>query len=83
MEGYYEKYINYICIQSDYTYKTISLFLHWNWVLTKGKTLLCDLQGVKRKNYFELTEPAVQSIDKIYGEGDFRFLCFNLIFGKS
>lgn len=70
LEGNYEKYINNICKESYETDKTISFFLHWNWVYTKGKSLLCDLQGVKRKNYFELTDPAVQSIDKIFGEAD-------------
>ena len=70
LEGKYEKYINNICYEGDYIDKTISLFLHWNWVMTKGKTLLCDLQGVKRKNYFDLTDPAVQSIDRVYGRGD-------------
>ena len=82
LEGKHEKYINNICYEGDYTDKTISLFLHWNWVLTKGKTLLCDLQGVKRKNYFVLTDPAVQSIDRVYGGGDLG-VCSLILFLAS
>ena len=44
--------------------------MHWNWVHTKGEKIICDIQGVKKDDNYELTDPAVQSINKEYGDSD-------------
>ena len=33
--------------------------MHWNWVHTKGEKIICDIQGVKKDDNYELTDPAV------------------------
>ena len=70
IDGKYEKFINNECLCNDNTDNTVSYFMHWNWIYSKGKKLICDIQGVKKINEYELTDPAVQSIDKEYGESD-------------
>ena len=68
--GKFEKFINNNCIQKYGTDESIVLFMHWNWVYSKGKSLICDIQGEEKYYSYELTDPAVQSIDKEYGESD-------------
>ena len=70
IDGPYKKYVNNICITDSNTDNAISFFMHWNWAYSKGESLICDIQGVKRKNYYELTDPAVQSIDSDFGNAD-------------
>ena len=70
IDGPYKKYVNNDCRTYSNTDKAISFFMHWNWAYTKGKSLICDIQGVKRTHFYELTDPAVQSIDKDFGNSD-------------
>ena len=51
--------------------------MHWNLVNIKGEKLVSDIQGVRREKYYELTDPAFQSINQEYGDGDLG--CFGLI----
>ena len=50
--------------------KAIPAFMHWNWVYTKGEKVVSDVQGVEKDGYYELTDPAVQSINQEYGSPD-------------
>ena len=36
-------------------------FMHWSWAHTKGKTMIADLQGVKRYDSYYLTDPCLLS----------------------
>lgn len=70
IKGKYEKFTNNAdCIEPNID-KTIPFFMHWNWAYSKGEKLVTDIQGVRKKSNYVLTDPAVQSIDKEYGEGD-------------
>lgn len=44
--------------------------MHWNWVQSKGEKIVSDIQGIKKYNYYELTDPAIQSINQDYGPAD-------------
>ena len=44
--------------------------MHWNWVRSKGEKLICDIQGVNKKDKYELTDHATQSINKEFGKSD-------------
>ncbi len=44
--------------------------MHWNLVHSKGEKLICDIQGVNKKDKYELTDPATQSINKEFGKSD-------------
>ena len=70
LDGKFEKFIQNNCIEEYNTDETIALFMHWNWVYSKGKALICDIQGEEKYNSFELTDPAVQSINNEYGKSD-------------
>ena len=37
---------------------------------SKGEKLICDIQGVNKKDKYELTDPATQSINKEFGKSD-------------
>ena len=41
-------------------------FSHFSFEHSKGKLLICDLQGVGK----ELTDPAIHSVEKVFGETD-------------
>ena len=71
LDGKYEKYVSNTCLYyKDMLDETIPFFMHWNWVYSKGETIISDFQGIKKDNYYELTDPAVQSINREYGEAD-------------
>ena len=59
----------------------LDAFSHWTWVETRGEQLVCDLQGhrgelgdglphLDQDYYYLLTDPAVCSRDRMYGESD-------------
>lgn len=70
IEGNFQKFINNDCKEKYITDKNIVFFLHWNWAYSKGEKIICDIQGVKKNDNYELTDPAVQSINKEYGDLD-------------
>lgn len=45
-------------------------FTHWTWVETKGELIVCDLQGVRDGNGYQLTDPAINSVSRSYGLTD-------------
>lgn len=48
----------------------IPTFMHWNWVYSKGEKVVSDIQGIEKKGYYHLTDPAVLSINQEYGLTD-------------
>ena len=70
IDGKYQKFINNDCLFRSNTDNNVAYFMHWNWVHSKGEKLICDVQGVKKKGKYELTDPATQSIDGEYGKSD-------------
>ena len=70
LEGYYEKYVNNNMEGIENANEIIAFFMHWNWNYSKGKKIVADIQGVQKRYHFELTDPAVQSIDEKYGSTD-------------
>ena len=47
INGNYEKFVSNNGWTKYNIGKTIPLFMHWNWVYSKGKKLVTDIQGVK------------------------------------
>ena len=71
LDGKYEKFVSNTCLYyKDMLDETIPFFMHWNWVYTKGESIISDIQGIMKSNYYELTDPAVQSIKGEYGQAD-------------
>ena len=66
LDGKFKKFINNDCVENYDTDWSISLFMHWNWAYSKGKKLICDIQGEEKYKSYELTDPAVQSINSEY-----------------
>ena len=74
LEGYYQKFINNNMMGITNLEEIFNVFMHWNWIYSKGKKIIGDIQGVKKYNYYELTDPAVQSIEGEYGSTDLGVL---------
>ena len=70
IEGNYQKYISNTHWFNENTEKIIPYFMHWNWAYSKGEKLVTDIQGVSYKDKIILTDPAIQSIDKLFGNTD-------------
>ena len=70
IDGKYEKFVSNSGWTKGNIGITIPLFMHWNWVYSKGQKLVTDIQGVKKEYIYELTDPAVQSINQEYGNTD-------------
>jgi len=70
IEGKYEKFVSNSGWTKENIEITIPLFMHWNWVYSKGKELVSDIQGVRKGHIYELTDPAVQSFYQMYGDTD-------------
>ncbi len=61
---------NYGYISDDST--TLPAFMHWTFVRTEGRMMVGDLQGVRAKRKFILTDPAIMSTttNHFYGNTD-------------
>lgn len=70
LEGYYEKYVSNTNDTDPHIGKAIPAFMHWNWVYSKGEKVVSDIQGIEKKGYYHLTDPAVQSINGDFGLTD-------------
>ena len=63
INGKYEKFISNT--NETFTFgNALPTFMHWNWVYSRGEKVVSDIQGVIKDNYYHLTDPAVQSINK-------------------
>lgn len=49
---------------------SLQAFSHFTYKKTNGKLLICDIQGVKDKNQYSLTDPAIHSDTREYGSTD-------------
>ena len=58
--GEYKKWINNYGYISDEG-KSMSAFAHWSWIHTKGEKMIADLQGVRERNAYILTDPVLLS----------------------
>ena len=74
IDGKYEKFVNNAGWQKKNMGRTIPFFMHWNWVYSEGEKLVTDIQGVEKNNFYELTDPAVQSVNQEYGNTDLGIL---------
>ena len=54
----------------SYVNQIIYYFMNWNQRYSKGEKVIVDIQGVEKDYNYELTDPAVQSINVEYGEKD-------------
>lgn len=72
IEGKYEKFTNNYGWMKPNIDEAIPFFMHWSWSNSKGEKVVTDIQGVYKNSYsyYELTDPAVQSINEEYGNGD-------------
>jgi len=68
LEGVYEKYnTNGGWVGRS---KRMQVLSHFSWANSKGKMLLCDLQGVTYDDKIVITDPAIHSYDRSYGSTD-------------
>ncbi|XP_062519523.1 uncharacterized protein LOC134194596 [Corticium candelabrum] len=65
IDGHYQKF------SSNYGWTTgagqfAAAFSHFTWHITNGRELVCDLQGVKKDDLYDLTDPAIHSLNGRY-----------------
>ena len=67
--GEYNKWCNNYGYIDD---SSLSLpgFMHWSWWYTDGEIMVADLQGVRHKDHYLLTDPAILSLSGSYGATD-------------
>jgi hypothetical protein len=73
IDGKYEKFLS----NGGYVNKSISspqALAHFSWVLSKGRFIVVDLQGVRGSKITVLTDPAIHSVDRSFGSTDFGIL---------
>jgi hypothetical protein len=62
--------------------EVMEAFQHYTYVKSGRDIICCDLQGVKNKNTFFITDPAVLSKKKIFGDTDMGYQWFNRILAR-
>ena len=71
LRGKYEKFVS-----NNGTYRfqgSLTAFSHYSYFASKGRLLVCDLQGVRQEKRYLLTDPAIHSVEQLgrgYGELD-------------
>jgi hypothetical protein len=74
ISGAFEKYnsnFGYVHPDSsDVNMITPQCLSHFSWAFSKGTELVCDLQGCRHSDRYDLTDPAICSIDERYGVTD-------------
>ena len=71
LEGEYMKWNNNFDYVNEEDKTSLQAFSHFTYMKTNGKLLICDIQGVKDKNQYSLTDPAIHSdTPGKYGETD-------------
>jgi len=71
LPGRFQKFCNnygYIAPGAQNT--IMPAFMHWSWWHTGGQTMIADLQGVRNRSSFRLTDPAILSTNGQYGVTD-------------
>ena len=65
-----------VAVSNNGTYRfqgTLTAFVHYSFFASKGRLLVCDLQGVRQEKRYVLTDPAIHSVENLgrgYGELD-------------
>jgi hypothetical protein len=73
LEGAFKKWSNnwmYVDPDNSNINQVMQAFSHYSWARSKGKLLICDLQGVVSGSDVTLTDPAIHSIGRKYGGSD-------------
>ncbi len=61
-------------INKKYKNNSIQAFSHWTYHFSKGKYLMCDIQGIRNKTNYIITDPCICSLNKgTYGVTDIGF----------
>jgi len=68
--GYYEKFNNNVGYENPNRKELLLAFSHWTYISSKGRYMICDLQGVQHIHEFCLTDPVVHSLEEAYGKTD-------------
>ncbi|XP_062513152.1 alpha-protein kinase vwkA-like [Corticium candelabrum] len=68
--GVYEKFNSNSGWVNSNGHLFASAFSHYTWHKTNGRELVCDLQGVRKGDSYELTDPAIHSLNRLYGMTD-------------
>ena len=83
LEGNFQKYISnngWVKPQCMTDYISMPAFAHWSWVNTRGRKLVCDLQGIRNDDGYILTDPAILSLQQEYGATDLAVHGMGLFF---
>ena len=83
LEGNFQKYISnsgWVRPHCTTEYPSMPAFAHWSWVNTRGRRLVCDLQGVLNNDGYILTDPAILSLQHAYGATDLAVHGMGLFF---
>lgn len=70
IDGNYEKF-NANGGYEDSFHSLMTAFCHWTWNISGHKYMVCDLQGVKSGRKYILTDPAIHSVGREFGNTDF------------
>ncbi|KAK3607450.1 hypothetical protein CHS0354_015593 [Potamilus streckersoni] len=54
----------------DAVHELMLTFSHWTWSISGHRFMVCDLQGIETESRYILTDPAVHSMEQIYGMTD-------------
>lgn len=70
IEGDYVKFNGNAGYEQPDLSQFLTAFCHWTWEVSGRKFMVCDLQGVRSSNGYQLTDPVIHSVDQIYGPTD-------------
>ena len=73
LPGEFKKWCNnygYISSEAEHSAICMPAFMHWSWVHTNGELMIADLQGVRKDDRYDLTDPVIMSLDSSYGATD-------------
>ncbi len=80
LEGEFVKFISNNGWVSKNCPSTPPALAHFSWVKSKGDYLVCDIQGVRSSDKYELSDPAVHSIDQRFGTTDLGLIGMFMFF---
>ena len=69
LDGYYQKFNSNGGFENR-AQKVMQTFTHWTWQISGGKFMVADLQGIQLGKKYYLTDPAIHSIEQLYGPTD-------------
>ncbi|KAL3842986.1 hypothetical protein ACJMK2_020954 [Sinanodonta woodiana] len=78
LEGKYKKFNSNGGYEDSY-HDLMLAFSHWTWSISGHQFMVCDLQGIETKRKYVLTDPAVHSLEQIYGMTDLGVVGMELV----